>query len=123
MLQEVLNLAKSIDTTLKNLNERQIHAQGAATLDAANKETRRLENKRQALKDKLEDEVFPINRLTKANYTLFQSKGFQRAVAEIVAGQLSSHEKNALRAQFNTVLFETVFTRRCYSFFYVGSGG
>ncbi len=114
---------KKMETTLKNLNERQTHEQATARLETVDRDERRKERQRQALKDKLEDEVFPMNRITKANYVLFQSKGFQRAVAEIIASQLSSLENNALRAQFNTVLFETMFTRRLFSYFYIGSAG
>ncbi len=116
-------IVKRIEGTVKTLNERQTHQQATSRLDEANRDDQRKERQRQALKDKLEEEVFPINRITKANYVLFQSKGFQRAVAEIVASQLFSFENSALRSQFNTVLFETMFTRRLFSFFYIGSSG
>ncbi len=103
------------------MNERQIHAQGIDRVATVSRQERKKNDKRQKLKDKLLDEVFPINRVTKAVMELFKSPGFQRAAAEMVAADLPYHDKTSLRANFNTVLFEKLFTRRCFSFFYIGA--
>ncbi len=106
---------------LDSLNERQIHAQGVDRVATVTRHEQKEIAKRQKLKDKLSEEVFPIDRITKGVMHLFESHGFQRAAAEMVAADLPFQDRSSLRAQFNTILFETLFTRKLFSYFYIGS--
>ncbi len=106
---------------LDSLNERQIHAQGIDRATEVTRAEKKEVNKRQRLKAKLNEQVLPFDRITKANMELFKSRGFQMAVAEMVAADLPCEDRSSLRAQFNTILFESLFTRKAFSNFYIGS--
>ncbi len=114
-------MLKDTKKTLDSLNERQMHAQATDRVATVTRAEKKDIAKRQRLKDKLSDEVFPIDRITKPVMHLFQSFGFQRAAAEMIAADLPFQDRSSLRAQFNTILFETLFTRKLFSFFYIGS--
>ncbi len=120
-LQQSMKIIKETKEVLDKINERQIHAQAIDRTAAVSRSEKKQTAKRQQLKEQLSEEVFPINRITKGVMELFKSKGFQQAAAEMVAADLPCEDRTSLRAQFNTVLFDTIFTRRLYSRFYLGA--
>ncbi len=77
--------------------------------------------KRDELKRKLKTDVLRFDRLTEPALFLINNRGFQIAAMEMIMVKLPERDSKNLRNLFAQTFYETLFTKRLYTYFYVPS--